>query len=112
MTEQEFGQAVASAGGRAYIVGGWVRDYLMGRNPHDKDYVITGLNQQLFHYAPFHWAVGAFQCTRFERDVVVAFYFRLILVQVFRRWMAISARPEQHTILKGDSKLCPRKLYS
>ena len=32
MTEQEFGQAVARAGGRAYIVGGWVRDYLMGES--------------------------------------------------------------------------------
>ena len=28
--------------------------------------------------------------------MVVAFYFRLILVQFFRRWMAISARPEQY----------------
>ena len=59
MTEQEFGQAVARAGGRAYIVGGWVRDYLMGRNPHDKDYVITGLNQQEFQQAfPNSWLVG------------------------------------------------------
>ena len=59
MTEQEFGQAVARAGGRAYIVGGWVRDYLMGWNPHDKDYVITGLNQQQFQQAfPHSWLVG------------------------------------------------------
>lgn len=59
MTEQEFGQSVARAGGRAYIVGGWVRDYLMGRNPHDKDYVITGLNQQQFQQAfPHSWLVG------------------------------------------------------
>lgn len=28
--------------------------------------------------------------------MVVAFYFRLILVQFFRRWVAISARPEQY----------------
>ena len=59
MTEQEFGQAVARAGGRAYIVGGWVRDHLMGRNPHDKDYVITGFNQQQFQQAfPHSWLVG------------------------------------------------------
>ena len=59
MTEQEFGQAVARTGGRAYIVGGWVRDYLMGRNPHDKDYVITGFNQQQFQQAfPNSWLVG------------------------------------------------------
>ena len=64
MTEQEFGQAVARAGGRAYIVGGWVRDYLMGRNPHDKDYVITGLNQQQFQQAfPIAgWWAMPFQC--------------------------------------------------
>ena len=56
MTEQEFGQAVARAGGRAYIVGGWVRDYLMGRNPHDKDYVITGL------FLIAGWWAMPFQC--------------------------------------------------
>ena len=32
--------------------------------------------------------------------MVVAFYFRLILVQFFRRWMAISARPEQRSYIK------------
>lgn len=45
----------------------------------------------LFHYAPFHWAVGTFQCTRFARTVVVVFYFRLHLAYFFRPAVAIVA---------------------
>ena len=30
-------QAVADAGGRALLVGGWVRDYLLGRERSDYD---------------------------------------------------------------------------
>lgn len=51
MTEKEFGEAADIAGGRAYIVGGWVRDYLMGASPHDKDYVVTGFDSQRFQQA-------------------------------------------------------------
>lgn len=43
MTELEFASKIASIGGRAYIVGGWVRDKLMGNEPHDTDYVICGV---------------------------------------------------------------------
>ncbi len=48
MTEQDFAQAVAAAGGRAYVVGGWVRDTLRGQEAHDKDYVVTGFSQESF----------------------------------------------------------------
>ena len=59
MTEQEFGEKAAQAGGRAYIVGGWVRDYLMGGHPHDKDYVVTGFNSETFQQVfPESWQVG------------------------------------------------------
>ncbi|MCC7007931.1 MAG: HD domain-containing protein [Acidobacteria bacterium] len=36
-------RAVASAGGRAYIVGGWVRDELLGRTPKDLDLEVFGV---------------------------------------------------------------------
>jgi tRNA nucleotidyltransferase (CCA-adding enzyme) len=36
-------EAVASAGGRAFIVGGWVRDRLMGRSSKDVDLEVYGL---------------------------------------------------------------------
>ena len=59
MTEQEFGELAAKAGGRAYIVGGWVRDHLMGRNPHDKDYVVTGFSKDKFQQVfSDSWLVG------------------------------------------------------
>ncbi len=48
MIEQEFAQAVADAGGRAYVVGGWVRDTLRGQEAHDKDYVVTGFSRENF----------------------------------------------------------------
>ncbi|MEG1911835.1 MAG: hypothetical protein RR091_05030 [Cloacibacillus sp.] len=48
MTQKEFFQAVKAAGGRAYLVGGAVRDGLMGRFVHDRDYVICGLSLDRF----------------------------------------------------------------
>jgi len=45
-TEQGFAQKVAALGGEAYIVGGWVRDRLMDRPAHDKDYVVCGLTAE------------------------------------------------------------------
>jgi tRNA nucleotidyltransferase (CCA-adding enzyme) len=48
MTEQEFVQILCSAGGRVFIVGGWVRDYFRGVKPHDKDYVVCGLKESDF----------------------------------------------------------------
>ncbi|MDR3166010.1 MAG: hypothetical protein LBU13_10585, partial [Synergistaceae bacterium] len=48
MTEGEFARAVQEAGGRAFIVGGWVRDSLRGVRPHDRDYLVTGLAEDVF----------------------------------------------------------------
>lgn len=48
MTEREFAERIHHIGGTAYIVGGWVRDTLMGRSPKDKDYVVCGVNQDTF----------------------------------------------------------------
>ncbi len=33
---------------KAYVAGGWVRDRLMGRCPHDRDYVLCGLDEGTF----------------------------------------------------------------
>ncbi len=47
MTELEFARRAAAAGGRAYIVGGWVRDRVRGvpaGASHDRDYVLEGFS--------------------------------------------------------------------
>lgn len=43
MQEQDFVSKIIALGGRAYVVGGWVRDKLRGKAPKDKDYVVTGI---------------------------------------------------------------------
>lgn len=48
MTEIEFAQSVSECGGRAFVVGGWVRDFLRHEVPQDKDYVVSGLSQADF----------------------------------------------------------------
>ena len=48
MTEQEFAEQIEQAGGRLYVVGGWVRDTIRGTEPHDKDYVVTGVSEAAF----------------------------------------------------------------
>lgn len=48
MKEIEFATTVANAGGRAFVVGGWVRDEIMGVHSHDKDLMETGLSQEQF----------------------------------------------------------------
>lgn len=48
MTEMDFIKRVTRIGGKAYVVGGWVRDSLMGRFPRDKDYVVCGLDEYRF----------------------------------------------------------------
>lgn len=48
MNEQTFSKLIAYAGGRAYIVGGWNRDQLLGKQPKDKDYCVTGFNKSSF----------------------------------------------------------------
>ena len=48
LTEQEFADKINSAGGRAFIVGGYVRDQLMGRQAKDKDYVVCHITKEKF----------------------------------------------------------------
>lgn len=48
MKEKDFASAVANAGGRAFIVGGFVRDEIMGVSSHDKDLMVTGLSNDQF----------------------------------------------------------------
>ena len=58
MTEREFFETVRNYGGRAYLVGGAVRDMLLGKEPHDKDYVVCGLTEEQFTQAFFSLRVG------------------------------------------------------
>ena len=39
---------IKQAGGRLYLVGGAIRDELLGKNIHDKDYCVTGITTQKF----------------------------------------------------------------
>ena len=48
MKEIEFVTKIRSAGGRVFIVGGWVRDFLRECEAHDKDYMVTGLAEAQF----------------------------------------------------------------
>ncbi|MDR1944123.1 MAG: hypothetical protein LBQ19_04800, partial [Synergistaceae bacterium] len=48
MKEEKFVKKILDAGGRVYVAGGWVRDRVLGRVPRDKDYVITGLTEEIF----------------------------------------------------------------
>lgn len=48
MKEMEFVKKVRQLGGRVFIVGGWVRDKIRGVEPHDKDYMVSGLTEAAF----------------------------------------------------------------
>lgn len=48
MKEVEFAAKIRSAGGRIFIVGGWVRDLLRKAKAHDKDYMVSGVTEQQF----------------------------------------------------------------
>ncbi|MDR3255442.1 MAG: HD domain-containing protein [Synergistaceae bacterium] len=48
MDEDDFRFAINEAGGKVYIVGGWVRDHLLGAVPHDRDYVVAGVEEGVF----------------------------------------------------------------
>ncbi|WP_231036235.1 HD domain-containing protein [Pectinatus sottacetonis] len=48
MTEDTFVKTIIENNGELYITGGWVRDMIAGRIPHDKDYVICKMNESLF----------------------------------------------------------------
>lgn len=48
MTELDFAKKVHDLGGRAYLVGGAVRDKFRGIPAHDRDYCVTGLDEKIF----------------------------------------------------------------
>lgn len=48
LTEQAFAEIIAENGGRAYRVGGCVRDAFMGIAPKDIDYCVTGMVKKNF----------------------------------------------------------------
>jgi tRNA nucleotidyltransferase (CCA-adding enzyme) len=48
MEEAEFVRRIKKTGGRAYVVGGWVRDREMGASSRDKDYVVVGVSERAF----------------------------------------------------------------
>lgn len=45
MDEIAFCKKIIEMGGHCYIVGGWVRDKIIGVQPKDKDYVVCGLTE-------------------------------------------------------------------
>ena len=44
----EIAKKIERAGGRLYLVGGAVRDKLLGKNYFDEDYCVTGLEEKIF----------------------------------------------------------------
>ena len=48
MKEEEFAAKLKAIGAEAYVVGGWVRDYLRGAKPKDKDYLLCGCREEDF----------------------------------------------------------------
>ena len=49
MTEFEFAKKINAAGGKAYLVGGAVRDKFRSVPAHDRDYCVTGLDEKTFN---------------------------------------------------------------
>lgn len=48
MNIQDIANKINSAGGRLYLVGGALRDEIMGKEKHDEDYCVTGLSSEEF----------------------------------------------------------------
>ena len=48
MTEIDFARKIHSLGGKAYLVGGAVRDKFRGVHAHDRDYCVTGVDKKIF----------------------------------------------------------------
>ena len=51
MTELDFAKKIHDLGGRAYLVGGAVRDKFRNVLAHDKDYCVTGIDEKIFSEA-------------------------------------------------------------
>jgi len=48
MNELQFAKKIATIGGTAYLVGGSVRDRLLGKRPKDRDYLLCGVSEKDF----------------------------------------------------------------
>ena len=48
MTELDFAKKIDGLGGKAYLVGGAVRDKFRGVAAHDRDYCVTGVDEKTF----------------------------------------------------------------
>lgn len=48
MDIKEIAKKISEAGGRLYLVGGAVRDIMLGIAPNDYDYCVTGLSAREF----------------------------------------------------------------
>ena len=48
MTELDFAKKIHELGGKAYLVGGAVRDKFRGVPAHDRDYCVTGIDEKIF----------------------------------------------------------------
>ena len=46
-------QKIEKAGGRLYLVGGAIRDDLLGKKTHDEDYCVTGITAEKFQKTGF-----------------------------------------------------------
>ena len=46
MKIKEIAKIISNSGGRMYMVGGAVRDIILGREPKDYDYCVTGLSEE------------------------------------------------------------------
>ncbi len=44
----EIAKIIDTHGGRLYLVGGAVRDMALGQEPHDMDFCVTGISQDVF----------------------------------------------------------------
>ena len=45
---KEIANKIKKAGGNLYLVGGAIRDELLGKQTHDEDYCVTGLTSEQF----------------------------------------------------------------
>ena len=48
MNEIKFAKKIQEAGGELFLVGGCVRDRLLGKKPNDKDYLLCGISEEDF----------------------------------------------------------------
>lgn len=48
LSENDFVNIILENNGRVFLTGGYVRDMILGKTPHDKDYVVTGFSEDKF----------------------------------------------------------------